>query len=203
MHFLGQKDFFIFRKREEEKMKIKGFDKGIFTFKVRDIVEIAMLVALAIVLDQFCKIKIGATGGSLNFSMLPIMIIGLRHGWFKCFFAGGIVYGLITCMLDGYGFLPYPLEYFIGFGSVCVVGLLGRYIQKNYAEKKLSCYFVLLGSVICWAVIRFIVASIDSVILYDLTWLEAFVYNSSYIPLSALMDFVGLSLLLPVIQLLC
>ena len=40
--------------------------KKTFGFNVHDIVEIAMLSALSIVLDQFLKIRIGAPGGSIN-----------------------------------------------------------------------------------------------------------------------------------------
>ena len=62
--------------------------KKTFGFNVHDIVEIAMLSALSIVLDQFLKIRIGATGGSINLAMLPLLIISLRHGPFKGFIGG-------------------------------------------------------------------------------------------------------------------
>ena len=94
-------------------------DKKTFTFDVRDMVEIAMLCALAIVLDRFLKIPLGPTGGSLNLSMVPIFFINLRHGWFKGFVAGGLIYGLITCLLDGYGMACYPLEYFMAGPILC------------------------------------------------------------------------------------
>ena len=54
--------------------------KKTFGFNVHDMVEIAMLVALAIILDQFLKISIGATGGSINLAALPLLIISFRHG---------------------------------------------------------------------------------------------------------------------------
>ena len=49
--------------------------KATFGFNINDIAEIAILCSLAIVLDQFCKIPLGATGGSINLSMLPLYII--------------------------------------------------------------------------------------------------------------------------------
>ena len=73
--------------------------KSVFGFSVRDIAEIAILVALALGLDKL-KISVGATGGSVNFAMFPLFVIALRHGPFKGFIAGGIVYGLISCLLD-------------------------------------------------------------------------------------------------------
>ena len=69
--------------------------KGLFEFNVRDIVEIAIFCALAIVLDTFVKIPLGPSG-SINLSMVPILVIALRHGWFKGFVAGGIIFGFIS-----------------------------------------------------------------------------------------------------------
>ena len=108
--------------------------KVLFDFKVADIVEIAILCSLAIVLDTFVKIPLGPSG-SINLSMVPILVIALRHGWFKTLFAGGLVYGLITCLLDGYGIITYPLDYFLGFGSTAVLGLFAEYINKNYRRR--------------------------------------------------------------------
>ena len=91
--------------------------KKVFGFTVKDIAEIAILSALAIVLDRLVRIPLGATGGSVNISMVPLYVIALRHGWFKSFIAGGVIYGLITCLFDGYGLICYPLEYFVAFGG--------------------------------------------------------------------------------------
>ena len=48
-------------------------DKILFT--VKDICEIAMLCAIAIVLSVFCEIKVGANGGSIGFGMIPLFLI--------------------------------------------------------------------------------------------------------------------------------
>ena len=65
----------------------------------RDIAEEAILIALAFILN-FLKIGIGSTGGSINFQMLPLFLIALRHGPSHGLIAGGIVYGLLTCLAD-------------------------------------------------------------------------------------------------------
>ena len=59
---------------------------------VSDIAEIAVLVGLAIALS-YIKIPVGATGGSVNFQIVPLVIIALRHKPSKTFVATGIVYG--------------------------------------------------------------------------------------------------------------
>ena len=69
--------------------------KGLFGFNVHDMVEIAIICAFSIILDKSLKIPVNGAAGSINLSMLPILILTLRHGWFKGFFAGGIIFGII------------------------------------------------------------------------------------------------------------
>ena len=177
----------------------------VFGFTVRDIAEIAIFCAIAIVLDRFIRIGVGATGGSINISMLPLYIIALRHGPFKGFIAGGVIFGFITCIFDGYGLLCYPLEYFITFGSVAILGFAANYINnlsKKYSEEKnikhiLQIYFIVIISIILCSIIRFFCGSIDSVILWEYSWDAAFLYQLSYIPLSSLAVAIILCILLP------
>ena len=176
--------------------------KGLFRFDVKTIVEIALFCALAIVLDTFVKIPLGASGGSINVSMIPLLIIALRHGWFKALFAGGIVYGFITCLIDGYGIVCYPLDYFVGFGSICIVGLVAPYVNSNFAKSPMGTiisYLLVIGSVGLWATTRFFASSLSSVLVYSYSWEAAFIYNVSYIFISAIADIVMLSLLLYIV----
>ena len=176
--------------------------KGLFGFNVRNIVEIAIFCALAIVLDTFVKIPLGASGGSINISMLPLFVVAIRHGWFKGFFAAGLVYGLITCLLDGYGFVCYPLDYLIGFGSIAIVGLISPFLINNFGKSvkhTIICYLLVILSVSMWATVRFFASSLSSVLVWKYTWSAAFLYNVSYIFISAVADIVLLSLSLYVI----
>ena len=126
--------------------------KATFGFNINDIAEIAILCSLAIVLDQFCKIPLGATGGSINLSMLPLYIIALRHGWFKGFIGGGIIYAVTTCIIDGYGFQFFPLEYFVAYGSVGILGIFANFIYKKFNKNNkyniIIAYSVLVLSLI-------------------------------------------------------
>ncbi len=174
--------------------------KGILKFSIKDTCEIAILCALAIVLDTFVKIPLRAAGGSLNISALVLFVISLRHGWFKGFVSGAIVYGLITCLIDGYGFNTYPMEYFLAFGATCFLGIFGRYINNNlnkHGINEVLCYLMVGLCVLLWCIIRFFCASIDSVYLYESTWIGAFEYNALYVFLSGLFDVLILFLLLP------
>ncbi len=180
--------------------------KAIFGFSVRDITEIAIFCALAVLLDTFLKIPLGETGGSLNFAMLPLYIIALRHGPFKGFIAGGIVFGLITCLIDGYGFASFPLEYLVAFGSVGILGFYGRDINKwlNATEKKglniTLVYSVIVACVAIAAVVRFFCGSIDSVLLWEYEWSAAYAYNAVYVFPSAAAVLVLLAILTPFVK---
>ena len=176
--------------------------KGLFDFNVHDIVEIAMFVSIALILDNFLKIPLGASGGSINLSLLPLVFLALRHGWFKGLFAGGFVYGLITCLLDNYGPASYPLDYLVGFGSTCIIGLFAPYINNNYGKsplKTILSYVFVILSVVIWATTRLFASSCNSVLLWEYGFKEALIYNLSYVFISAAADAILLCVLLIVI----
>ena len=170
---------------------------------VKDIAEIAILSALAIVLDRVVRIPLGATGGSINISMVPLYVIALRHGWFKSFIAGGIVYGLITCLFDGYGLICYPLEYFVAFGAICILGVASKYINGIKLDSfKNICvsYGLLIASIVLATFVRIFAASIDSVLIWKYTFGAALAYNIPYVSLSSIFVCVIMCFLLPVVK---
>ncbi len=158
----------------------------------RQIVEEGMLISLALILD-FIKIPVGPTGGSINFQMLPLMLIALRHGPQHGFIAGGIVYGLVSCLLDGYGFACYPFDYLIGFGSIAAMGFFRKFIfsdeQKTYNFKGLL--FIFIGGLLT-TLIRYVGSNVSSIVVYKLSLAGALEYNAFYIPLSGLVSTVAL-----------
>lgn len=159
---------------------------------VNDMAEEAILVAAAFGLN-FLKIPVGATGGSINLQMLPLMVIALRRGPTRGFIAGGLVYGLLTCFTDGYGFVTYPFDYLIGFGSVAVVGFFGKVIlkpgQKNYSLKG---EILILTACILSTLVRFAGSTASSMIVYSYTFVDAVAYNALYIPISGTVATIAL-----------
>ena len=176
-------------------------DKSLFKFSVRDMCEIAIMCALAIAIDQLLNIKIGADGGSISFSCLPLFIISYRHGWFKGFIASGIVYGFITCVFDGWGLVTYPFDYLIAFGSIGVAGLFGRmiykYVKGEGVKSKIMSLLLILATVLIHIVIRLLSASIDSVLLYEVTFGAGLLYNLNYLWPTAIVLVIFLYVLLP------
>ena len=161
----------------------------------RQIVEEGVLISLAFVLN-FIKIPIGPTGGSINFQMLPLMLIALRHGPQHGFVAGGIVYGLLTCLTDGYGFACYPFDYLIGFGSCAAMGFFRKFIfsddKDTYNASGLS--FILLGGILT-TFIRYVGSNVSSIVVYKYSLTAALAYNSFYIPISGLVSTIALMLM--------
>ena len=147
----------------------------------RSIAEDGILIAAAFVLN-FIKLPIAANGGSINFQMLPLFIIALRRGPLDGFVAGGVVYGLLTCLTDGYGFATYPFDYLIGFGSVAALGFFRSLIlgkgQTSYNIKGIL--FLLLGGTIA-TFLRFVGGCASSMAIYGYELVPAMSYNAVYI----------------------
>ena len=176
-------------------------DKNLFKFSVKDMTEIAVMCALAIAIDQLLNIRIGANGGSISFACLPLFIVSYRHGWFKGFIASGLVFGFITCVFDGWGLVTYPFDYLIAFGSIGIAGLFGKPIYKNVkktdVKSKLISLLLILVTVLIHGVIRLFAATIDSVLLYEVSFGAGIVYNLSYIWPTCIALVVFLYILLP------
>lgn len=148
---------------------------------VKDMAEIAILSALAIAL-QFIKINIGATGGSINLGLIPLFVIALRKGPTKGFIASAFVFGLITCITDGYGFNTYPFDYLIGFGGCAVLGFFRSLCFANNEKgfSPLGFLYIAIGVVLA-SLIRFIGSSVSSIVNYGYTISAAAAYNYIYV----------------------
>ncbi|MCF0117332.1 MAG: energy-coupled thiamine transporter ThiT [Bacilli bacterium] len=152
---------------------------------IKGMSEDAILVAAAFALN-FLKIPMGPTGGSINLQMLPLMIIALRRGPLEGFICGGLVFGVLTCFTDNYGWACFPFDYLIGFGSVCALGFFRNFIfaenQEGYNLK--GEIFIAVGSILT-ALIRMIGSCASSMILWGADLGYALGYNAVYILPSA------------------
>lgn len=153
----------------------------------RDIAEEGILLAMAFILN-LVGFRFVKGGGSVNLQLLPLFIIALRRGPAHGLICGGFIYGMVTCLTDGYGLQTYVFDYLIGFGAVLVLGLFRNQIfgekQTGYNIKGLL--FLFLGGFIA-TVIRLIGSTASSMILYHYDFLPAISYNMTYIPLSGLL----------------
>ena len=183
---IEQEDLKETESSEESKKEVsfgkKLINKDTFTFSVRDICEMAIFCALAVVFDTFCKIDVGFEGGSINFAMFPLFIIALRQGWFKGFVAGAIIFGIITCILDEDGKLSvYFLDYFVAFGSVGILGVLKPVITDDYYNVTWHSYAFSAVGIVAAYIVRFFAATLDGMLFYGADLLGSIIYNAPYI----------------------
>ena len=151
---------------------------------IRDMVEIAMFCAMAIVLDlTFFKIRIGQNGGSISLVMLPLSFLCVRKGFVKGFIGCGIVFGFLSCLLDGYGLVTYPLDYLGAFGSISIVGLFTT-LKFNRFKLVLQEAFLAVFFIIAVA-FRLMFSTISGMVLYATPFLGSLSYNAAYILPSA------------------
>lgn len=167
-------------------------------FKTREIAEIAMLVALAIVLDKL-KIQVGQSGGSINFSALPLMIIGIRYGFFKGVFASSIIFGIITNLLDGYGIACYPFDYLIAFAGYPLCGAILKLFKKSSLDDVIKYILSFIIGGLLMFVVRMSGSTMSSMILWEYELVPALSYNVLYIAPSALCSTILAIILSPVI----
>lgn len=108
----------------------------------RELAEISILVALAIVLNQI-KVWQMPQGGSVTLaSMIPVMLLSYRRG-VKVGIIGGIVFGLVQMVIEGYVYYPlqiildYPLAFAcLGFAGIfkklpplgVILSMVGRFL---------------------------------------------------------------------------
>lgn len=154
-------------------------------FTIRDITESGILIAAALVLNFIPLFKM-PTGGSVNFQMLPLFILAIRRGPLKGFIGCGIIYGILSCLTDGYGFAFFPFDYLLAFGGVAVFGLFSKYIlPENVDGYNLKGELMILAGGLCASVIRFVGGCISSMLFYDYSLKAAALYNVGYVFVSA------------------
>ena len=148
---------------------------------VKEIVEIALLVSLGIILDlDGLKISLGSSGGSIGFTMLPLMILVLRHGVIKGLVGVGLIYGLTTNLLDGWGLIYYPFDYFVAYGIS--ISLLGFFAKKIFSsDVNIANYLWLIIGVLLVGSIRVFGHTLSSLIFYKYTLGAALSYNLVYV----------------------
>lgn len=159
----------------------------------RQITEDGILIAAAFILNLIRIYKVPGQGGSINFQMLPLFLIALRHGPAHGLICGGILYGLLTCLTDGYGFASYPFDYLIGFGSVMVMGFFRKLIfgkGQDWYNFKGELFLFIAGVLATF--IRFVGSTASSMVVWGVSFKEAVLYNAIYIPVSGLISLLVL-----------
>lgn len=149
---------------------------------LRAMVESSLLVAVGFVLSYITLFKMPQGGSVTPLSMLPILMIGIRHG-LKWGLTGGFVYACLQMIQQ---FWPPPtgtvpayiavvtLDYIAAF---TVLGLSGFFISKKYG---------LLYAIPLCLLLRFVCHFVSGIVIWNIyagdmpVWLYSLSYNGSY-----------------------
>ena len=153
---------------------------------LRALVESAILVAVGFVLSYITLIKMPQGGSVTPLSMLPIIMIGLRHGlkWGLC---GGLVYACLQMLQQ---FWPPPSGTLVAYISVVMldyilaftlIGLSGIFRGRRYG---------MIYAVPLCLILRFLCHFVSGIVIWGVyappeapVWLYSLTYNGSYMGL--------------------
>lgn len=100
--------------------------------------EIAMMVAVAAILDYFTILKFWIQGGSISLAMVPLFLIAFRRGW-KAGVIAGILFGFVNMMIQPFivHWFQALLDYPIAFGLVGLAGLFSVSAKQTVLKRSL------------------------------------------------------------------
>lgn len=176
--------------------------------KTRVLVEIAIMVAMAFVLEVvFTAFPNMPFGGRVSLSLLPIIVLSWRQGIVPGII-GGVIFSILNMLLDGFGpaawGLTYTifiaamfLDYLFAFGIVGLAGLVKRFLGNNVYTFAIGIAF--------GAFLRFLMHFISGMVLWSefapegqSPALYSFIYNGTYmLPTTILLLVVGVLMYLP------
>ena len=189
--------------------------------KTRVMVESAVLIAASVILS-FIKIYEAPLGGSVTlFSMVPLMIISIRHGlgWglgsafifsvFKLWMgAGNFAYvptltGIIVVIL---------LDYIAAYTSIGLAGLFRKAVIFNSEKKNMTA--TAFCGVLTACIVRFVCHFVNgAVVWYEITknlewneyvqtvgmWMYSLVYNITYLGPETVMTVIAVPVIVAVL----
>ena len=146
--------------------------KKSFKMTTREMVEIAFLIALAIVLD-LAGIKIGHA----SFTMVPLFVLAYRHGFVKSLIVISVIYAFVTLITDGWAvdLRSLILDYSLGYGVISLAGLFAKKIF-NSSNHTLNIVWMVISIVLCSA-LRILSSTLSGVVVWELPVFESFVTN--------------------------
>ena len=146
--------------------------KKSFKMTTREMVEIAFLIALAIVLD-LAGIKIGHA----SFTMVPLFVLAYRHGFVKSLIVISVIYAFVTLITDGWAvdLRSLILDYSLGYGVISLAGLFAKKIF-NSSNHTLNIVWMVISIVLCSA-LRILSSTLSGVVVWELPFFESFVTN--------------------------
>ncbi|MDI6712587.1 MAG: energy-coupled thiamine transporter ThiT [Anaerosomatales bacterium] len=159
--------------------------------RVRLLVEIALVVALAAVLNSI-KLWRMPQGGTFSLGMLPLFVLAVRRGP-AVGVAAGALYGIVDFFVDPYPpvhWIQFALDYPLAYAGVGLSGLLSPAVVRARRAGSSSWTAWLLGAVALGAAARYAVHVASGVVFFAeyAQGQPALAYSlgyNLYVPLSA------------------
>ena len=149
---------------------------------LRALIESSLLVALGFILSYITPFKLPWGGSVTPLSMLPILMIGIRHG-LKWGLAGGIVYSGLQMMQQ---FWPPPTGTVEGYIAVVMLDYVAAFTVPGLSGLfKGRKFGLLFASPLCLC-LRFVSHFISGMVVWGIyaddmpVWLYSLTYNGSY-----------------------
>ncbi|MCL2821311.1 MAG: energy-coupled thiamine transporter ThiT [Oscillospiraceae bacterium] len=149
---------------------------------VRALTESAILIALGYILSFLVLFRMPQGGSVTPFSMLPVMVIGIRHG-LKWGLGSGFVFACLQMLRN---FWPPPTGTLEGYIAVIMLDYLLAYSVLGMAGLFKGKQYGLLFAVPLCLLLRFFSHFLSGVIVWNIyagdqpVWLYSLVYNGSF-----------------------
>lgn len=151
------------------------------------LVEIAIFVAIGLVLDQV-SFKVWAQGGSVSLVMVPIVLIAFRWG-LGAGLTTGLLIGIMQAILFPYivHWLQGLLDYGVAFTVVGLAAIVRKPVLEaaaNVNKKKMAIYIV-IGTVLA-GFLRYTAHTFAGAVFFSEfagdqnAWIYSIIYNGTY-----------------------
>lgn len=172
--------------------------------RVRLLVEIALVVALAAVLNSL-KLWRMPQGGTFSLGMLPLFVLAIRRGPVVGI-AAGALYGIVDFFVDPYPpvhWIQFALDYPLAYAGVGLAGLLSGPVRAARLRGSRSWAVLLAGGIGLGALARYAVHVVSGIVFFaeyatGPVLLYSLGYNL-YVPLSAAACYAAAVVVLPLL----
>lgn len=183
-------------------------ERAVRNERTRITIEIALTIALAVVLGLFTPFKM-PQGGGISLVMLPLFILSLRRG-VGVGLAAGLLYGVLDSMIDPFVVHPlqYLLDYPIAFAGVALAGLFAPAWRRAVSSGSMlsGIWTILLPAVVCGTLARYLAHVASGAVFFaeyapegQNVWVYSAVYNL-YVPVAAMVCFAAIALVMPALS---
>jgi len=160
---------------------------------LRALVESALLVAVGFVLSYITLFKLPQGGSVTPLSMIPLLMIGLRHG-LKWGLGGGLIYAFLQMLQQ---FWPPPSGTLAAYISVVMLDYILAYTLLGLSGIFRGRRYGMVYAVPLCLLLRFFCHFISGIVIWGVyapegapVWLYSLTYNGSYMGLELIFSII-------------